>query len=341
MSQDELYIQRCLELAEKGRYTVAPNPMVGAVIVHQGKIIAEGYHHHPGGPHAEVVAISRVKNPELLKESCIYVSLEPCSHFGKTPPCSDLIIEKGIPEVVIASRDYNAEVNGKGIAKLQAAGITVREGILEAEALELNRRFFTFHREHRPYISLKWAQSADGIMDPDREAQEKGIQWISQPETQVFTHRLRAENQAILVGRKTVEIDNPSLDCRAFEGADPLRIVLDPSYQLGSEYRVFRDQNYLRFSRKAENERDRVLEPNSDSLSSLIKTLYEEGIQSLLIEGGAHTLQSFIDAGLWDEAWIIKANHDLKSGLSAPKIKGQIYDEFKLGKDLIQNLRPL
>ena len=138
-----------------------------------------------------------------------------------------------------------------------------------------------------------------------------------------------------------MEIDNPSLDCRAFEGSDPLRIVLDPSYHLGSHYRVFRDQNYLRFSRKAANERDRLLEPNSDSLSSLIKTLYDEGIQSLLIEGGAHTLQSFIDAGLWDEAWIIKASHDLKSGLSAPILKGQIYDEFKLGKDLIQNLRPL
>ena len=333
-------MQRCLELAKMGQYTAAPNPMVGCVIVYQNEIIAEGYHHHAGGPHAEVVAISKVKDQELLKQSQLYVSLEPCAHFGRTPPCSDLIVEKGIPEVFMATRDYNAEVNGKGVAKLQSAGIKVTEGILEQEAQALNRKFFTFHAKKRPFISLKWAQSPDSIIDLARSPGQKGIQWISQPETQVFSHQLRAKHQSILVGRKTVEIDDPSLDTRAFKGKDPLRIIIDPEYRLAESHQVFRDDNYLRFSRKAKNTQDRLLR-DANFLEDILEHLYQEGVQSILIEGGAHTLNSFIEANLWDEAWQVVGNKNLMTGLKAPQLKKQAVESIKLGKEQIfkyQNL---
>jgi len=334
MSAEETFMQRCLELAKMGQYTAAPNPMVGCVIVYQNEIIAEGYHHHAGGPHAEVVAISKVKQAELLKKSQLYVSLEPCAHYGRTPPCSDLIVEKGIPEVFMATRDYNAEVNGKGVAKLQSAGIKVTEGILEQEAQRLNRKFFTYHAKKRPFISLKWAQSPDGIMDLERSPMQKGVQWISLPETQVFSHQLRAQHQAILVGRKTVEVDNPSLDTRAFKGKDPLRIILDPEYRLTDTHQVFRDDHYLRFSLKAKTEKDRLLKgPNY--LKELTETLYQKGIQSILIEGGAKTLEGFIEADLWDEAWQIEGSQNLGSGLKAPQMRNSPQKSFMLAKDRI------
>ena len=334
MSAEETFMQRCLELAKMGQYTAAPNPMVGCVIVYQNEIIAEGYHHHAGGPHAEVVAISKVKDQELLKQSQLYVSLEPCAHFGRTPPCSDLIVEKGIPEVFMATRDYNAEVNGKGVAKLQSARIKVTEGILEQEAQKLNCKFFTFHAKKRPFISLKWAQSPDGIMDLQRSPMQKGVQWISQPETQVFSHQLRALHQAILVGRKTVEVDNPSLDTRAFKGKDPLRIILDPEYRLTDEHQVFRDNHYLRFSSKVKTEMDRLLK-GPLYLFELVETLYQEGIQSILIEGGAKTLEGFIEADLWDEAWQIVGSQNLESGLKAPQLPNSPQESFMLAKDRI------
>lgn len=333
MNFDEVYIQRCLELAALGRYSVAPNPMVGCVIVYQGKIIGEGYHHHAGGPHAEVVAIQAAKDQALLKESTLYVSLEPCAHHGRTPPCSDLIIEKGIPTVVIATRDSHAAVNGKGIQKLKAAGIEVRESILQKQAQDLNRIFFTFHGKKRPFITLKWAESADGFIDPPRNANSKGVQWITAPETQVYSHQLRATHQAILVGRKTVEIDDPSLNCRAFAGKDPLRIIIDPHNRLDHRsYKVFRDSHYLRFCKTPLTEQDRALSNLEAPIPEILDMLFQEEVSSLLVEGGAKTLSSFIESGYWDEAQILKAPHSLGSGLKAPKIE-RLTSRINLGTD--------
>ncbi len=332
-------MRRCLDLALMGRYTAAPNPLVGCVIVHNDQIIAEGFHHHAGGPHAEVAAINQVKDFEVLKTSQLYVSLEPCSHFGRTPPCSDLIIRSEIPEVFVATRDYNAEVNGKGIAKLKNAGIKVHEGILEQEAQELNRRFFTYHRDKRPYITLKWAESADGIMDPDRSENQKGVQWISHPESQSFSHRLRAENTAILVGRKTVEIDDPGLDCRAFKGKNPLRVIIDPEGRLSGDHKVFRDSFYRRFTLKPKNECDRPLSHERPILEDILHQLYEEDVQSVLVEGGQKTLQSFIDSLLWDEAWTIKSENKLGTGLKAPLIHKEPGEILSLGKDSLIHYR--
>lgn len=339
MEQDLRFMKRCLELASLGRYSVAPNPMVGSVIVHQAKIIGEGYHYQAGSAHAEVNAIASVKDPNLLKDSTLYVSLEPCSHHGRTPPCSDLIIEKGIPEVVIATRDYHSLVHGKGIAKLKKAGVKVREGVLEKEAQFLNRKFFTFHQKQRPYITLKWAQSQDAIIDPSRASKQKGVQWISAPSSQVFSHQLRAEHQAILVGRNTVATDDPSLDTRAFAGADPLRLILDPHYKLGSEHMVFRDGHYRRFSLQAQGENDLTLTEDENVIDQIITHCYALGIQSLLVEGGAKTLQSFIDHGSWDEAFVLEAPFALETGLAAPQLNPQNYQSYPLGRDRLKHYR--
>lgn len=336
MSRDELYMQRCLELARMGLYSAAPNPMVGCVIVLQDQIIAEGFHHHAGGPHAEVVAISQVDDQEQLKKACLYVSLEPCSHFGRTPPCANLIIEKQIPKVVIGSRDYNAAVNGEGIKRLQSAGVEVIEGILETEVQALNRKFFNYHRFGRPHITLKWAQSKDGFIDPLRREDQKGVQWISQAESQVFSHQLRATHTAILVGRKTVSTDNPTLNCRAFKGWDPLRIILDPDRKISQQAEVFKDDHFLRICRKAQT--DNELSWNfEEPLAELMTLLYHQKIQSVLIEGGAFTLQQFIDQKLWDEAWIIEGELELKAGLPAPQIKSPPQKVVKLGRDTLKH----
>ena len=235
-------MSRCIQLARNGFYGAAPNPMVGAVIVHDGKIIGEGYHVRCGGPHAEVNAVRSVRNPELLKESTIYVSLEPCSHYGKTPPCADLIVEKGIPRVVVGCMDPFAKVAGRGIRKLQEAGIEVTVGVLEAECLALNRRFITFHTHHRPYITLKWAESADGFMDSLRTDYEKEKPYaFSTPYTRMLVHRCRAEHQAILVGRQTALADNPSLNLRMWPGKSPLRLVMDRRGDLPGHLALFND----------------------------------------------------------------------------------------------------
>ena len=226
---DEKYMRRCLQLAQCGRQGAAPNPMVGAVVVCDGRIIGEGYHQRCGGPHAEVNAIRSVKEPELLRRSTIYVSLEPCAHYGKTPPCAKLIIEMGIPTVVVGCRDPFPKVDGRGIDLLREAGIEVRVGILEKECLWLNRRFITFHTLHRPYITLKWAQSRDGLLDRRRESAEEPPARLSSPVTQTLVHRLRALNKAILVGRRTWELDRPGLNVRLWTGEDPQRIVLSSS----------------------------------------------------------------------------------------------------------------
>lgn len=296
---DELYMQRCLQLAALGLGKTSPNPMVGAVIVHNGKIIGEGYHHQCGQAHAEVNAINSVKNIELLKESTLYVNLEPCSHFGKTPPCADAIIRYGIPKVVIGSIDYHDKVNGNGVRKLREAGVEVVENVCEADCEELNKRFFTFHQQHRPYIILKWAQTRDGFMDIDRNGSETTSYWITNPALKVLTHKWRSEEDAILVGYNTMCNDRPQLTTREYPGKDPQRFVM----QRGTD--VIADLPYTPLSEKAEE---------------AIQQLYNLKIQSVIIEGGKKTLEKFLEIGLWDEARILVGNQCWGKGLKAPKI---------------------
>ena len=283
MSEDEKFMQRCIQLAKNGRQNAKPNPMVGAVIVSaDGRIIGEGYHVRCGEGHAEVNAFASVRPEDeaLLRDATIYVSLEPCSHYGKTPPCADLIIKKGVRRVVVGCIDEFAEVQGRGIRKLQEAGIAVEVGVLEKECKELNRRFFTFHREKRPYIILKWAQTANGFIDDHF----KPVQ-ISNDFTKMLSHKLRAEEDAILVGRVTNERDHPQLTVRDWRGQNPKRLVIDHSHPLNLE------------------------------------SLHAHHIQSLIVEGGAKTLCSFMEQGLWDEIRVeTNLQMTVADGTRAPQI---------------------
>jgi diaminohydroxyphosphoribosylaminopyrimidine deaminase/5-amino-6-(5-phosphoribosylamino)uracil reductase len=336
--EQERYMQRCLQLAQQGETSTSPNPMVGSVIVHQGKIIGEGWHYQAGEAHAEVNAIANVKQKDLLQDSTLYVNLEPCSHQGRTPPCSDLIIEKQIPRVIIGCRDKNSLVNGKGIAKLQSAGIEVIKDILVEKCQFINRRFFTFHSKQRPYILLKWAQSSDGFMDINRSVKEKGVHWISQPETRPFVHRERATVDAILVGANTVINDDPHLGISEYNSAKkPWRLILAPKGRVNAQAQVFRDEHFLYFSEERRAFETQVLNP-ARPLESLLKTLHQKNIQSIMVEGGAYTLQKFIDAKLWDEALIITGTSNLGNGLAAPKLAGKLAEDYYLKQDLIQRV---
>ena len=299
-------MQRCIQLAKCGEMGAAPNPMVGAVIVYNDTIIGEGYHRRCGGPHAEVNAIRSVRNESLLKESTIYVSLEPCSHYGKTPPCADLIIEKQIPRVVVGCMDPFAKVNGQGIKKLRDAGVEVVVGVLEKECLELNRKFITFHRHHRPWVMLKWAQSEDGFMDAQRQAGEEPVKFSS-AFTQTLVHRMRAMSQAIMVGTNTVLLDNPTLTTRMWEGPNPLRVTIDRNG-------VLPDSVHLK-----DGKVPTVIYEDGD-LKQILDDLYKRGVQSLLVEGGAQLIQRFIDSDLWDEARVEVAPITLRNGVSVPKM---------------------
>lgn len=339
MNPDEKYMQRALQQAKLGGISVSPNPLVGAVIVHQDEIIGEGYHQKFGEAHAEVNAVNSVKDQALLPESTIYVTLEPCSHFGKTPPCADLLVRSQFKRVVIAQIDPFSEVSGRGIEKLRNAGIEVECGILEAEAKELNKRFITFHTKKRPFVTLKWAQTSDGFIDRDRsEKTETGINWISQPETQVVTHQLRTSEQAILVGWRTVQNDNPSLTARAFSGPNPIRIVVDPQLQAPKDATLFTDGlKTIVLNGKEDNLVDSVHYIKLDQFSpeSILSKLYELQISSVIIEGGAFTLTQFIDAGLWDEALVIVGEPEFKSGMKAPVLSKMVKRQVLLGKDLL------
>lgn len=325
MHSDEHFMRRALELAELGRGHVAPNPLVGAVVVHNGIIIGEGYHERYGEAHAEVNAINAVSNPELLPESTIYVTLEPCAHHGKTPPCADLIVRKQLKRVVIASGDPFSEVNGKGIERMKNAGIEVTTFVLEQEAREMNRHFFTFHEQHRPYVFLKWAQSPDGFID--RSASQAGtITWISRPEVQPLVHQWRAEHSAILVGKNTILNDNPSLNVRLVSGKNPLRVVLDSRCELGENHTVFQDGAPTLVLNTVKNEirgNTIFVQLNAMEPAEILNALYEREIQSVMIEGGAKTLQSFIDALCWDEACIITGQQNLIAGTPAPHLEGK------------------
>lgn len=325
MSIDEHYMRRCLQLAALGKGRVAPNPLVGAVIVHNGHVIGEGYHEQFGQAHAEVNAVASVKDPSLLSESTIYVSLEPCAHYGKTPPCADLLVAKRFKRVVVGTLDVNAQVYKKGIKRLEDAGIEVTVGVWEAECWALNRPFFTFHAEKRPYVLLKWAQTKNGLLD--NAAGEPGeVSWISAPETQVLVHHWRSEHPAILVGKNTVLNDNPSLTVRAVEGNNPVRVLLDSHNAIGDDAAIKNAEAETIVLNLERNERvNTVHYVKLDELSpaAILAELYARSIQSVLIEGGAQTLQSFIDAGLWDEARVITGRSVFETGTAAPRIDGE------------------
>ncbi len=324
--EEEKYMRRCIQLAQNGLCNAAPNPMVGAVIVCDGKIIGEGFHVRCGESHAEVNAIRSVKDPSLLKRSTIYVSLEPCSHYGKTPPCADLIIEKQIPRIVIGCQDPFAKVAGRGIQKLKDAGREVTVGILEKECKELIRRFITFHTLHRPYITLKWAESADKYIDKYREGGKPVI--LSSPLTSMLVHKKRAEHSAIMVGTHTAELDNPSLTVRNWQGRSPVRIVLDRLHQLSPALHLFDGSiRTLVFTEQAQPAQPNIeyiaVDFQQNILPQIMEYLYIQGVQSLLVEGGRILLQSFIDTELWDEAFVETNPLMLFSGIKAPEMNNE------------------
>jgi diaminohydroxyphosphoribosylaminopyrimidine deaminase/5-amino-6-(5-phosphoribosylamino)uracil reductase len=322
----DIYIKRCIELAKNGFGTTYPNPMVGSVIVYNNEIIGEGWHRKAGEPHAEVNAINAVKDKSLLSKATIYVSLEPCSHFGKTPPCCDLIIANNIPNVVIGTIDPFAKVSGTGIKKLVEAGKKVTVGILEEECNELNKRFFTFHNKKRPYIILKWAESQDEFIAPLSKEKKEPV-WITNEYSRQLVHKWRSEEQAILVGTNTVLDDNPSLTTRDWAGNNPIRIVLDQNNRISKENLIFDSQaKTISITKDTINFKNNVA-------SEIATFLIENNIQSVIIEGGRQTLQTFIDESIWDEARIFKGNYSLNEGIKSPKIafknvqKQQILDD--------------
>jgi diaminohydroxyphosphoribosylaminopyrimidine deaminase/5-amino-6-(5-phosphoribosylamino)uracil reductase len=315
-------MRRALELAWLGRGFTAPNPLVGCVIVHENRIIGEGWHQQYGGPHAEVNAIQSVKEKHLLPGSRLYVTLEPCSHYGKTPPCADLILENQISDVVICNTDPNPLVQGRGIRKLLEANCKVHVGLLEKEGLALNKYFFTFHQQKRPYITLKWAETADGFIG--RQDAEKC--WISGELSRMLTHQWRSEQQAIMVGTRTAAADNPQLNTRAWTGPDPIRVILDRQLSLPGNLKIFdQSQPTLIYNLKkaeASHHLEWVKLPEGpDLLPAILADLHARNIQSVLVEGGAVLLNSFLQSGLWNEAHVFKSNRKLEAaGIPAPNI---------------------
>ena len=331
--KEEKYMRRCIQLAKNGLCNVSPNPMVGAVIVCEGQIIGEGYHIRCGEAHAEVNAIRSVKDPSLLKHSTIYVSLEPCSHHGKTPPCADLIIEKQIPRIVIGCQDPFSKVAGKGIQKLRDAGCEVIVGVLETECRELIRKFIPFHTLHRPYIVLKWAESADGFIDLERTEGQPVI--LSTPLTSMLVHKKRAESDAIMVGTRTALLDNPALTVRNWYGHNPVRIVMDRNHSLPQTSHLSDNSvSTLVFTEHPRSGKENLeyitLNYQTDILPQILSALYQRNLQSLMVEGGRILLESFIRSGIWDEVIIEKSDKLLYSGVKAPEISDKIsYSEEK------------
>lgn len=332
-------MQRCIDLAQAAGVEAAPNPMVGAVIVHEGKILGEGYHRKCGEAHAEVNAVNAVVDKHLLSEATIYVSLEPCAHYGKTPPCADLLVAHRFKRVVIGCTDPFHEVAGKGIRKIREAGIEVTTGVLEKQCLQLNKRFFTFHRKQRPYIILKWAQTADGFIDTLRtEDSERKVNWISSPETQSLVHQWRSEEQAILVGWKTVEHDNPSLTVREITGKNPLRVIIDGQLKMPSDSQVYSDnESTLILNRIKDGTEGNTIYaklPQIDT-NSILKALYERGITSVFVEGGSRTIQHFLVDNAWDEARVIVGKNKFGEGIRAPRMSGIPDHSYPFAADMI------
>ncbi len=324
LSPDELYMQRALDLAQLSRGSVSPNPLVGCVIVHNNVIIGEGRHEKYGEAHAEVNAIASVKDQSLLKGSTVYVNLEPCSHFGKTPPCADLLVKHQVKKVVIANIDPNPLVSGKGIQKLKDAGIEVTTGVLESKGVELNKSFFTFLSKKRPYIILKWAETADGFI-----ARENfDSKWISNEHSRQLVHKWRSEEDAVLVGTATALHDNPALTVRDWSGRNPTRIVLDRYNRLPKTLTLFDGQQQTicyTVSKSESQENLEFVKLNESSFQhSLLEDLAKRNIQSIIIEGGATTLQQFINSALWDEARVFTSDKEFGSGIAAPQFNGNL-----------------
>ncbi len=326
-------MRRCLDLAMQGIQGAAPNPMVGSVIVCDGKIIGEGYHQKCGQAHAEVNAIKSVADKSLLCKSTLYVNLEPCAHYGKTPPCALAIIENKIPRVVIGCVDSFAKVSGKGIAMMQDAGVDVKVGVLEQESLALNKRFFIFHSKKRPYIFLKWAESIDGFIDADEDAP----QWLTNEESRVLVHKMRAEEAAIMVGTVAAVKDNPNLTVRSWKGRNPIRITLDRSLRIPNSHHLLDGSvRTIIFTEKEIASRDNVefvkIDFTQNVLIQIMNHLYNENLTSLIVEGGEILLNSFIKENLWDEAWQFVGSSKLVSGTKAPQLNASPIDFFKIDK---------
>lgn len=334
-------MQRCFSLASKGLGMVAPNPIVGAVIVHEGKIIADGHHYVYGGPHAEVVAIRNVlfEEMELLPHSTLYVNLEPCSHFGKTPPCTNLILEHNIPRVVISCIDTNEKVAGKGVEKLQQAGVEVTTGVLEKEGRLLNRRFFTCTEKKRPYIILKWAQTADGYIDKERTENTPHQNKISGEPALKMVHQWRTEEAAILVGKNTILNDNPLLTAREQPGRQPLRVVIDKNLEISPLFNVFNpDAKTLVFNAVKDQQMGQVSFKKidfTDPLAEILSALYDMEIQSVMVEGGRFTLDRFIEHDLWDEVRVLTNKKLFYKGLKAPVFNVIPAAVTKAGEDML------
>ena len=337
---EAVFMRRALELAALGRGSVSPNPLVGCVIVYRGNIVGEGWHKRYGGPHAEVDAINAVQDRSILRESTVYVTLEPCSHFGKTPPCADLLIALEAKKVVVAHQDPNPLVAGKGIKKLIDGGVEVITGILENEARQLNRRFLTWVEKQRPFILLKWAETSDGFM----AKADGNSKWISHELSRQLVHRWRTEEDAILVGTKTAQLDNPQLNVRDWTGRDPIRVVIDRNLKLRGSLNLFdRKQRTICYNLKKDEERDKLEYVKLDDenfLPSLINDLYSKNIQSVIVEGGPHTLRQFIEAKLWDETRIFISDKKFGEGISAPVIREKLVAEHKIGTDVLKIFQP-
>jgi len=350
----EKYIQRCLHIAKNGIGTTRPNPSVGAVVVLNDEIIGEGFTSLYGDNHAEVNAINAVKDKTQLKEATIYVTLEPCSHFGKTPPCADLIAKHQIKNVVIGCVDSNSLVAGKGIERLKKAGCNVIVGVLESECRKHHKRFFTVQEKKRPYIILKWAETKNGFIAPLTKDEVKPV-WISNTYAQQLVHKWRAEEHAILVGTNTVIADNPMLNVRSWKGNNPIRIVLDRKLRIPEEYSVFdgsvktiviteskeQIENRKEILCQLEFSRELIFEQidfSKNIATQVCKVLQKHQIQSVIIEGGLQTLQSFIDADLWDDARIFIGDNEFEEGVEAPVISGKMVEELKIKKDWLKRL---
>lgn len=338
---DELYIKRCLELAEMGSGQVSPNPMVGCVIVNNGIIIGEGYHKKYGQAHAEVNAVNSVlekygeKAAELLKNAVVYVSLEPCAHFGKTPPCADLLVRHRVKKVVICNRDPFPDVDGKGIGKLKDAGIEVVHGVLEKEGLHLNRRFFTRITQQRPYIILKWARTANGYFSPKNSVQ----QWISGPLAKKLVHKWRTEEDAIVVGKQTAIADNPQLGAREWTGKNPVRIVIDRKLEIPESNHLYNDHaKTVIFNEVKTDVAGNIHFISMEDMQyylpqKIAYQLYLMDIQSVIIEGGANILNQFISANLWDEARVFNSSESWDTGVNSPQINGRIVSVTEVDRD--------
>ena len=317
MYSDEFYMQRCLDLAENALGKTYPNPIVGCVIVHEGKIIGESWHKKAGDAHAEVNAINSVKDKTLLSASTLYVSLEPCVHYGKTPPCSELIIKHRIPNVVVVCKDLYSKVSGKGIQSIRESGIKVDVGILEDQCIESHKRFFTFHNKKRPYIILKWAETNDGFIAPKEQKVGEPF-WITSVESKTLVHKWRSQEHGILIGGKTYIDDSPILNSRLWDNNNPKKFVLTNNTNI-------KDSKFFKINYK-----------NKLSAKQICEELYKSDIQSVIVEGGTKTLTTFINDGIWDEARIIQSSKTIGEGIKSPKIQGKIYTEFEISNDRIK-----